>query len=79
MTLPWSKEQTMMLIELYRNHPCLWNVKLTDYRDRDKRAAALKSLAEEMKEERNLTTNELKRKKKIMIKFEANIVESLEN
>ena len=63
MTLPWSKEQTMMLIELYRNHPCLWNVKLTDYTvETDKRAAALKSLAEEMKEERNLTTNEVKKK-----------------
>ncbi|KAG7172109.1 putative Alcohol dehydrogenase transcription factor Myb/SANT-like-containing protein 2 [Homarus americanus] len=38
----------MVLIELYRQHPCLWNVKVDMYRDRDKRAAALRQITEDM-------------------------------
>ena len=59
MNVPWSKEQTMGLIDLYRQYPCLWKVRSKEYRDRDKRAAALNSMCEHYE---GMTTSDLKKK-----------------
>ncbi|KAG7168093.1 putative Alcohol dehydrogenase transcription factor Myb/SANT-like-containing protein 32 [Homarus americanus] len=57
----WSREETMVLIELYRQHPCLWNVKVDMYRD--KRAAAPKQITEDMNRSgTTVTTSDVKRK-----------------
>ena len=45
----WSRAALLHLIEVYRQHPCLWNVKLDIYKDRNKRAAALQTISEEMR------------------------------
>ncbi|KAG7175906.1 putative Alcohol dehydrogenase transcription factor Myb/SANT-like-containing protein 9 [Homarus americanus] len=59
----WSREETMVLIELYRQHPCLWNVKVDMYRDRDKRAAAMRQITEDMNRSgTTVTTSNVKRK-----------------
>ncbi|KAG7165314.1 putative Alcohol dehydrogenase transcription factor Myb/SANT-like-containing protein 7 [Homarus americanus] len=56
----WSREETMVLIELYRQHPYLWNVKVDMYRDRDKRAAALRQITEDMNRSgTTVTTSEI--------------------
>ncbi|XP_042237253.1 uncharacterized protein LOC121876281 isoform X2 [Homarus americanus] len=61
--LHWSRQDTVRLIDLYRHYPCLWNVKSDMYKDRDKRAAALKGIAEEiMKITASITTRDIKRK-----------------
>ena len=45
----WSTPLTMKLIDLYRQNPCLWNVKLDVYKDRNKRSSALKVIAAELR------------------------------
>ncbi|XP_076040823.1 uncharacterized protein LOC143025247 [Oratosquilla oratoria] len=42
----WSQQDTVTLIDLYRVQECLWNVKCFDYKNRDKRTAALKHIAQ---------------------------------
>ena len=42
----WTADQTMKLIEEYERYPELWNVGMTEYRNREKKAAALKQIAE---------------------------------
>ena len=37
-------------IELYRSHPCLWQIKSKDYHNRDKKETAYKILTEKLKE-----------------------------
>ena len=44
----WTKEATRHLIDLYREEPCLWNVKTVEYRDRDRKATSLQRIAEPM-------------------------------
>lgn len=44
----WSRVAIMHLIDLYRQNPCLWNVRLVTYKDRNKRAAALEKICNEM-------------------------------
>ena len=44
----WTKEATRHLIDLYREEPCLWNVKTVEYRNRDRKATALQKIAEHM-------------------------------
>ena len=51
--MSWSKEQTMVLIELYRQYPCLWNVKSKDYKDGQKRDAELTSILTTWNHDRN--------------------------
>ena len=59
----WSRPTLVHLIELYRQHSCLWNVKLDTYKDRNKRAAALQIISEEMKKVGvSVTANETKKK-----------------
>lgn len=59
----WSRQDILILIESYRKYPCLWNVKSKLYKDRDKRAAALSSISEELKRNGvSATINEIKRK-----------------
>lgn len=59
----WSRPTLLHLIELYRQHSCLWNVKLDTYKDRNKRAAALQIISEEIKKIGvSVTANETKKK-----------------
>ncbi|CAH1969573.1 unnamed protein product [Acanthoscelides obtectus] len=42
--MKWDKESTLKLIEMYEAHPELWNCILKEYRDRDKKAQAIKNI-----------------------------------
>ncbi|MPC91338.1 hypothetical protein E2C01_086366 [Portunus trituberculatus] len=44
----WTREATRHLIDLYREEPCLWNVKTVEYRNRDRKATTLQKIAEHM-------------------------------
>ena len=44
----WTREATRLLIELYREEQCLWNVMTVVYRNRDKKSASLRRIAEHM-------------------------------
>ena len=46
--MEWKREETRSLIESYQHYPCLWNVKLKDYKNRDICDTAMKKLREEM-------------------------------
>ena len=62
-TIYWAKSLTSTLIELYRQYPCLWNVKLKSYKNRDKRITALKAIAAEIREhDTAVTTDDIKKK-----------------
>ncbi|XP_076037095.1 uncharacterized protein LOC143022656 [Oratosquilla oratoria] len=62
-TIYWSKALTSTLIDLYRKNPCLWNVKLKCYKNRDKRITAVKAIAAEMREHgTSVTTDDIKKK-----------------
>ena len=62
-TIFWSKALTSTLIGLYRKNPCLWNVKLNSYKNRDKRITALMAIAAEMREHgTSVTTDDIKKK-----------------
>lgn len=39
--MEWSEDKTLNLIEMYRERPFLWNSRLTDYKNRNKRHDAL--------------------------------------
>ena len=42
----WTdRSKTLTLIDLFRQHECLWKVNTADYSDRVKRQAALRSIA----------------------------------
>ena len=59
----WSREEIVHLIDLYRQYPCLWNVKSDQYKNRDKRVADLMSIAEELRKTRDgITTGDIKGK-----------------
>ncbi|CAH1979148.1 unnamed protein product [Acanthoscelides obtectus] len=47
--MKWDKESTLKLIEMYEAHPELWNCILKEYRDRDKKAQAIKNIADQLK------------------------------
>nr|XP_023028610.1 uncharacterized protein LOC111516713 [Leptinotarsa decemlineata] len=44
----WNTENTYKLIELYREHPLLWDPKNKDYKNRYKKADALKEISLEL-------------------------------
>ena len=70
-TIYWSKALTGKLIDLYRENPCLWNVKLKCYKNRDKRITAPKAIATEIRENgASVTTDDIK-KIDYSIRFEA--------
>lgn len=54
----WSRQDTITLIDIYRSHECLWNVRSFDYRNRDKRAAAIRDIAQTI----SRSVNEVKKK-----------------
>ena len=45
----WSREETIQLIDLYRQHQCLWEVKNDKYKNRNKRMAALMAIAKDLR------------------------------
>ena len=59
----WTREATRQLVDLYREEPCLWNVKSTDYRNRNKKATAIQKITENMSTtDLSLSTKELRKK-----------------
>lgn len=44
----WNDDTTLKFMQLYRDHESLWNVYNKDYRNRDVRSAAMKTIADEM-------------------------------
>lgn len=59
----WSKALTSILIEAFRQKPCLWNVKLRNYKNRDQRVTALKAIAAEIRDhDAAVTTDDIKKK-----------------
>lgn len=47
--MEWTEEKVITLIDKYRENEVLWNVKLTDYRNKNKKNDAWERLATEMK------------------------------
>ncbi|GAB6030502.1 hypothetical protein CHUAL_007364 [Chamberlinius hualienensis] len=47
----WSTEATVQLIELLESKPILWNVKCEEYRDKEKKADAIKDIANNLSKE----------------------------
>ena len=61
--IQWSRQETTRLIDMYRQQPCLWNVKSVAYKDRNKRIVALTAITKEMqKTYASVTTVDIKRK-----------------
>ena len=60
----WERKEILMLLQLYRQNPCLWNVKTDVYKDRNKRVAAINKITAELQES-GLSANASKVKKKI--------------
>ncbi|XP_066951681.1 uncharacterized protein [Macrobrachium rosenbergii] len=60
----WDRRATLLLIDQYRQHPCLWNVKDELFRVRCQRVAAIDLITEELKR-RGLSVNKVKVKNKI--------------
>lgn len=50
--MEWTREQTLVLIDLYRSHPVLWDNKLSDYKNKLKKAEAWRTIAVAMEIER---------------------------
>lgn len=46
--LSFSDNQIMLLIELYRENECLWNVKSPEYKNNVKRKGAIANISEKM-------------------------------
>ena len=44
----WTSEATRLLIELYREEQCLWNVMTVEYKNRYKKSASLRRIAKHM-------------------------------
>ncbi|XP_064081990.1 uncharacterized protein LOC135198365 [Macrobrachium nipponense] len=60
----WDRRATLLLIDQYRQRPCLWNAKDEQFRVRCQRVAAIESITEELKK-RGLSVNKVKVKNKI--------------
>ncbi|XP_068246512.1 uncharacterized protein [Palaemon carinicauda] len=59
----WSRQLTLNLIELYRQHPCLWDVRKEVYKDLEARTAAIKEITAHLKQYvANMNEVEVKRK-----------------
>lgn len=44
----WKEETLEKIIELYREQPCLYNVKLKEYHNRDMKKMALEKIANDL-------------------------------
>ena len=44
-SVAWTAEKVSELIDLYENHPCLYNTKRGDYSNRDARSEAVEAIA----------------------------------
>ena len=44
-SLAWTAERVSELIDLYENHPCLYNTKRKDYSNRNARSEAIEAIA----------------------------------
>ena len=51
--MEWTDDKVLELIELYRARPNLWNCKLAEYKDKNKRHDALNELATHFKVEKS--------------------------
>lgn len=49
----WSKDNIIKLIELFRDYPVLWDAKVADYKNRNKKHDAWNDIALAMKVERS--------------------------
>lgn len=47
--MSWSHDQVVALIELYREKPCLYNVKSAQYKNKHMRASAYESILNDLK------------------------------
>lgn len=54
----WDVTQTEHLINLYQSKEALWNIKSSEFKNRDKKRAAWEELAEKL----NVTADEIQRK-----------------
>ncbi|MPC70329.1 hypothetical protein E2C01_064573 [Portunus trituberculatus] len=62
----WDRKETLLLIELYRQNLCLWNVKADVYKDRNKRVAATNEITAGLNRSGlSATTSEVKKKNRI--------------
>ena len=43
-TVEWKRDEIFALIQLYQEHPVLWNVKLPSYKNRNEREIAFKKV-----------------------------------
>lgn len=50
MASPWNRENTEILINLYREAPRLWKIKCSDYKDGTERALALANIEKRFKQ-----------------------------
>lgn len=55
LTLPWSNEAILALIDLYRQHTCLYDFNSPNYHDQEFRRRSLKNIAKKLQFHRNGT------------------------
>ena len=59
----WTRRNTTMFITCLREHPCFWKVTRDDYKDRDVRNSAVKTMISAMRKSMfDLTSESLKKK-----------------
>ena len=44
----WCRTEVLSLIELYKQQRCLWDIKSSEYKDREQRSAALSHICQEL-------------------------------
>ncbi|XP_018026405.1 uncharacterized protein LOC108681840 [Hyalella azteca] len=49
-SIEWTRTSTMMFIDALKQHPCLWQIKSAQYKDRGLRFAALKNIVAIMRQ-----------------------------
>ena len=59
----WTKALTLQLIELYRDHPCLYQIKSDAYKDRNKKTKAYAELLANIKIVNPMCSLEILKKK----------------
>jgi Alcohol dehydrogenase transcription factor Myb/SANT-like len=53
----WSDQKVYELIKLYENNPCLYDVQLKDYHNRNAKRLALQKISEDLGSQHALFTN----------------------
>ncbi|CAK1592623.1 unnamed protein product [Parnassius mnemosyne] len=59
--MKWAESETLKLVELYGEFPCIWDISHRDYKDKNKRNAAYEYIIRAMSKE-NFGVSELKQK-----------------